>query len=142
VPVGVTPWARQQTGQIWNYFFLGHYHPLNKVVCEQVDLPMENMIRINGIVIPIDWDPGGEVVAVAIATYDEGFYPVALNAKGPELIAHLRKTIQADGQIETRNGRQTIRVDRYTLLGGPPQTASPLDDLPRQKPNARRRNSR
>lgn len=81
---------------------------------------MEKMIQINGIVIPIDWDPGGRVVAVAIATYDEGFYPVALHAKGPELIAHLRKTIQAEGQIETREGHLTIRIDRYRLLGPPP----------------------
>jgi hypothetical protein len=99
------------------------------------------MIRINGIVIPIDWDPGGRVVAVAIATYDEGFYPVALHAKGPELIAHLRKTIQADGQIEIRDGRQTIRIDRYTLLGSL-QAAMPSNDLPPPNPNTRRRNSR
>lgn len=81
---------------------------------------MENMIRINGIIVPMDWDPGGKVVAVAIATYDEGFYPVALAAKGPELIAHLRRAIQADGLIEARDGRNTIRVDHYTLLGAPP----------------------
>jgi hypothetical protein len=99
------------------------------------------MIRINGIIIPIDWDPGGGVVAVAIATYDEGFYPVALHAKGPELIAHLRKTIQADGQIEIRDGRQTIRIDRYTLLGSL-QAAMPSNDLPPPNPNTRRRNSR
>jgi hypothetical protein len=95
------------------------------VFWELVDLSMENMIRIKGIVIPIDWDPVGEVVAVAIATYDEGFYPVALSAKGPELIAHLRKRIQADGQIDTRDGRQTIRVDRYTLLGSLPSGKPP-----------------
>lgn len=81
------------------------------------------------------------MVAVAIATYDEGFYPVALQAKGPELIAHLRKAIEADGQIEIRDGRQTIRIDRYRLLGSH-QAAMPSNDLPPPNPNTRRRNSR
>jgi hypothetical protein len=107
--------------------------PAGRLFGEQVDRSMEKMIRIKGIVIPIDWDPGGRVVAVAIATYDEGFYPVALHAKGPELIAHLRQTIQADGRIETRDGHQTIRIDRYTLLG-PIQAALFADDRPPPNP--------
>ncbi|MFH1488946.1 MAG: hypothetical protein ABII06_08590, partial [Pseudomonadota bacterium] len=52
-----------------------------------------NLVTINGIVVPVDWDQKGNIIALAISTLNEDEYFVHKNDKGEELMSHIRKMV-------------------------------------------------
>jgi hypothetical protein len=74
------------------------------------------LFKIRGLIIPVDWDEGGHVLAVAVSTFDEEEYLVEKDGKGDQLIGLLRKEVEVSGIIGIRDGGKTITVKKYALI--------------------------
>ena len=70
-------------------------------------------IIIRGIVIPVAWNEKGDVISVAIATYNEGKYLVENNVKGQQLFSLLRKRVVIDGGLVTRDKIKAIEINNF-----------------------------
>ncbi|UCF73659.1 MAG: hypothetical protein JSW35_04210 [Deltaproteobacteria bacterium] len=74
-------------------------------------------VTIKGLVIPVDWDEKGTVVAVAISTHDEKEYLIDRDEKGRELLHFIQQEVQASGILrESEDKKKIIAVQRYTLF--------------------------
>lgn len=74
-------------------------------------------VTIKGLVIPVDWDEKGTVVAVAISTHDEKEYLIDRDQKGQELLHFIQQEVQASGVLREREDKKKIiAVQRYTLF--------------------------
>ena len=74
------------------------------------------LFKIQGLIIPVDWDEAGRVLAVAVSTFDEEEYLVEKDGKGDELLGLLRKEVEVNGVVGIRDGGKTIKVKKYTLI--------------------------
>lgn len=74
-----------------------------------------NLVTIRGIVIPADWDEKGDVVAVAVSTYDEVEYFVENHEKAKELKAVIREEVEVRGILREGKNRLIIKVKEYRL---------------------------
>ena len=74
-----------------------------------------NLVTIRGIVIPADWDEKGNVVAVAVSTYDEVEYVIDRHEKGEELLPLIRKEVEVSGLVHEDESSKTIAVKKYRL---------------------------
>jgi len=70
---------------------------------------------IYGIVIPTDWDDHGNILKLAIVTYDEGKITVTPNDRGAALVTCLRKAVQVQGTLRQGNGFQEIEVHTFAV---------------------------
>ncbi len=77
----------------------------------------DSMITAEGIVVPADWDENGNVIAVAISTYEEDEYIIdSENEKGRELLKVMRQKISVTGMIKSDvKARKMITVKEYLL---------------------------
>jgi hypothetical protein len=73
------------------------------------------MIRIRGIVIPVEWDERGNVISVAISSQDEDEYLIENQEKGQELRAFSREEVEVFGVLTEEGDRKRIKVKRYNL---------------------------
>jgi hypothetical protein len=74
--------------------------------------------KIRGIIIPTAWDDHGNVTGVAISSHDENEYQVDHKGKGPELLLHIRKEVEAAGVIREDEGKKIVRIRKYTIKEG------------------------
>ena len=70
------------------------------------------MSRIEGIIIPADWDSHGNIVSLAIAAVDEQEYLIEDNQKVVDLWSLLRQQVVAVGSIKCGRERKTISVTK------------------------------
>jgi hypothetical protein len=70
-------------------------------------------ITIHGIIIPVAWNEEGDVISVAIATYNEEKYLVENNVKGQQLFSLLRKRVVIDGVLVTRDKIKAIEIKSF-----------------------------
>ena len=70
---------------------------------------------IQGLIIPVDWDERGNVIAIAISTFDEDEYLIDMDEIGKELMSHLREKIEISGQYLVKSGKKMIRVVGYEV---------------------------
>lgn len=70
-------------------------------------------ITIRGIVIPVAWNEKGDIISVAIATYNEGKYLVENSVKGQQLFSLLRKRVVIDGGLLTRDKIKSIEINNF-----------------------------
>jgi hypothetical protein len=69
---------------------------------------------LKGILIPVDWNEKGEVVAIALSTYDENQY--LINEKDSEELKKLiRQEVELSGEIKTKGRKKTIQVKTFSL---------------------------
>ncbi|GAB4349594.1 MAG: hypothetical protein Kow0099_32770 [Candidatus Abyssubacteria bacterium] len=73
------------------------------------------MATVKGVIIPVDWDRKGNVVAVAIATQDEDEYRIDSTGKGKELLGFIREEIHASGEVTEQEGKKVIRIAKYSF---------------------------
>jgi hypothetical protein len=71
--------------------------------------------EIRGVVIPTAWDDQGNVTGIAISSHDENEYQVDPKGKGPELLLHIRKEVEAAGVVREEEGKKTVRIRKYTV---------------------------
>jgi len=79
-------------------------------------------ITIRGILIPTAWNERGDVVAVAIATYNEEKYLVSNDEMVPNLLSLLRKRVVVNGIVNRQNSDRIvdikdIKVDTFKAKG-------------------------
>ena len=70
-------------------------------------------ITIRGIVIPVAWNEKGDVISVAIVTYNEEKYLVENNVKGQQLFSLLRKRVVIDGGLVIRDKIKAIEINNF-----------------------------
>jgi len=105
-------------------------HPGDKMTLEGGDEKSKagnNLVTISGIVIPVDWDEKGNVVAVAVSTCDEVEYLIDRHEKGEELLSLIRKEVEISGLVHEDKGSKTIAVKKYRLKMGARAKESPLN---------------
>jgi hypothetical protein len=96
-------------------------HPGDKMTLEGGDDKRKagnNPVTIRGIVIPADWDEKGNVVAVAVSTYDEVEYLIENHEKEKELKAFIREEVEVSGILTEEKNRLIIKIEEYRLKPG------------------------
>ena len=71
--------------------------------------------KIRGVVIPTAWDDQGNVTGIAISSHDENEYQVDHKGKGPELLLHIRKEVEAAGVVREEEGKKIVRIRKDTV---------------------------
>ncbi|MFP3869791.1 MAG: hypothetical protein ACLFVT_02775 [Syntrophobacteria bacterium] len=75
------------------------------------------LITIQGLVVPVEWDEGGRIIATAISTYLEEEYLIELDTCGQELSALLRQNVQVSGTVRQDDcGNKIITVRKYETV--------------------------
>jgi len=72
-------------------------------------------LTIKGIVIPVDWDEKGKVVAAAISTHDEDEYLIDNDYKGEELLHFVQEEVEVSGVAKENKDKKIIAVQKYIL---------------------------
>jgi len=79
----------------------------------------DELTTVRGIVIPVDWDEDGNVLAAAISSPDEQVYFTELDKKGKKMLELIRREIEVSGVVrKIIKGRKTITVKSYRLKTG------------------------
>jgi hypothetical protein len=81
----------------------------------------DKRVTISGLVTPAAWDEKGNVMGIAISSFNEVEYAVDESEKGDELISFLRKKVEVTGEVKDEDGKKKIRIDAYTLKGLEPE---------------------
>lgn len=74
-----------------------------------------NPVTIRGIVIPADWDEKGNVVAVAVSTYDEVEYLIENHEKERELKAVIREEVEVSGIVREEKKKLIMKIKDYRI---------------------------
>ncbi len=85
-------------------------HDFYKEKDENMVYPDEKPITIRGLVIPVDWDEKGNVVGVAISTFDENEYLVDRDEESEGLLSIIREEVQVSGIFREEKGKKRFRV--------------------------------
>jgi hypothetical protein len=75
----------------------------------------DKAITIKGLVIPVDWDEKGRVIAAAISTCDEDEYLIEKIYKGEELLGLLRREVEVRCVVRERENKKKVRVQEYSI---------------------------
>jgi len=75
----------------------------------------EELICINGIIVPVDWDEKGNVIAAAISCQDEVEYRIDNNEKGSELLSLVQEEVEATGTVRKKGNGKLITVAEYQI---------------------------
>ena len=75
----------------------------------------EPIITVRGIVIPVDWDEKGKVIATALSTHTEDEYLIDHDYKGKELLHYIQEEVVVSGVARKHNGKKTITITKYSL---------------------------
>ena len=76
-----------------------------------------SLTTLRGLVVPVDWDDKGNVIATAISTHLEEEYLVDQDAWGEALLAFLRQRVKVSGSLGvTEDGKKVITVNKYEVL--------------------------
>lgn len=73
------------------------------------------LTTVRGLIIPVDWDQEGNVVELALSSYDEREYRIEKQDKGIELFKFIREEVEVTGSIVEEKGKKTFKVKEYTL---------------------------
>jgi hypothetical protein len=89
-----------------------------------------DLTKIRGVVVPIAWDESGQVVAIAISTWQEDEYVVDFEGKGKELLSHICDEVEVIGRTRAEDNRKIIVVRELSLKRGSAEMAPPLQGDP------------
>ncbi|RJQ51482.1 MAG: hypothetical protein C4530_20125 [Desulfobacteraceae bacterium] len=78
----------------------------------------KDAIKVNGIIVAMEWDEDGKAVAVAVSTDQEQELVIdQRNKKGQELKKLLRRKVEVTGRISgTQMNRKVIVVRKYAVI--------------------------
>lgn len=80
------------------------------------------LVRIKGIIIPVDWDAEGNVTRAAISAFNEEEYVVDEDKKGKEMLGLMQQVMEARGVVREEAGTTIITRRRVSAK----QTGRPL----------------
>jgi len=73
-------------------------------------------VTIKGIVIPVDWDEKGTVLAAALSTHHEEEYVIHRDSKGKKLMTYMQQEVKVKGVVRKSNNTKTITVNTYEVM--------------------------
>ena len=76
------------------------------------------MMRGRGIIVPIDWDEQGNVVAVAFSAHGEDEYVIENQGKGEELKALITQEVEIIGEVRKKDSKRIVKVTEYKVRKG------------------------
>ena len=76
------------------------------------------LMRGRGVIIPIEWDDNGKVVAIAISTHGEDEYVIEDGEKEEALKALIRQEVEVFGEVRKRDEKRFIKVTKYKVRKG------------------------
>jgi 5S rRNA maturation endonuclease (ribonuclease M5) len=74
------------------------------------------VITIRGIVIPVDWDEKGTVIAAALSTHNEEEYSIDHDYKGEELLRYIQKEVEVSGVARKSNNKKKITISAFEII--------------------------
>ena len=76
------------------------------------------LMRGRGVIIPVEWDENGNVVAIGISTHGEDEYVIEDEGEGEALKALIRQEVEVFGEVRRREGEKFIKVTKYKVRKG------------------------
>lgn len=76
----------------------------------------DKLISLRGIILPIDWDKDGNIIALGLSGTDEKEYRIEVKAKKEELLDLLQKEVEVTGLLKEEAGTKTILLKRYRQI--------------------------
>jgi hypothetical protein len=70
------------------------------------------MIKINGIIIPVNWDADGNITGMAIATHQEEEYYIESDDKTAKLRSLLRQEVRITGVMKSKGEKKIIKIKK------------------------------
>lgn len=86
-----------------------------------IDKDKQNL-RMKGIIVPVDWDEGGNILALAISTYEEDEYLIEGAYWEQKLKKLLHEAVEVHGSYFERHGRKRILVSKCIIQAMPDET--------------------
>jgi len=74
------------------------------------------VITIRGIVLPVDWDEKGRVIAAALSTHKEEEYLIDHDSKGRKLMDYIQHEVEVSGVVRRNNNTKTITITTYEVI--------------------------
>jgi len=71
------------------------------------------IITRRGIVIPVDWDENGKVIAAALSTHKEEEYLIDHDYKGRKLMDHIHHEVEVGGVARKNKNKKSITITTY-----------------------------
>ena len=84
--------------------------------------PSTETITINGVLVPVAWNPSGRIVCVAVSTFDEKEYRIAGLAESDQWRDYLNKAVSIHGQPYRCGIEQWITVQSFQVIETIPPT--------------------
>ena len=69
-------------------------------------------MTLKGIIIPVDWDNQGNVVALAISTNKEEEYLICNDNKGKRLFNFIQDLVEVRGKMKEMAGIKLIKINK------------------------------
>ena len=77
-------------------------------------------ISINGILVPVSWNSSGQVVCVAVSTFDEKEYRIAEHDASSQWQDYLNLEVSVQGQPFQRGIEQWISIQSFHVIESAP----------------------
>jgi hypothetical protein len=73
----------------------------------------KNLSILKGILVPVEWDDKGNIISVALSTFNEEEYLITNYQKLEGLIGNLRQEVELTGEITAAHNKKSIFVHDY-----------------------------
>jgi hypothetical protein len=74
------------------------------------------LVTLRGILLPMEWDEDGHVIAVGFSGTDEKEYQIEVKEKKAELLRLLQKKVEVTGLLREWAGNRVIVLKDYKLV--------------------------
>ena len=80
-----------------------------------ISIQADDTITIHGILVPVSWNTSGEIVCVAVSTFDEKEYRIAGDHAADQWRDYLNQEISIHGQPFFNGAEQWITVQSFHI---------------------------
>jgi hypothetical protein len=81
-----------------------------------MNLECNEMVKIQGLILPTEWDEKGDVLVIALSAFNEDEYLIDIDEIGKQLLSSLRVKVEAKGFVREEKGKKKIKIRNYTIL--------------------------
>lgn len=88
--------------------------------------PSSSLVTLRGVVIPVDWNSEGKVIATAISTHHEDEYLIVDEDKVVEMHNLINEEVEITGIYKKKGDKKIIKVKTCTRITTESPTHKPL----------------
>jgi hypothetical protein len=81
-----------------------------------LSLQTEKTITVHGILVPVSWNTSGEIVCLAVSTFDEKEYRIAADDAAGQWRDYLNREIAIQGRPFLNGVEQWITVQSFRVV--------------------------